>query len=402
MRFGINSGPVTAGVLIGERTGRVHLFGDTMNTAARMESTGERHRIHVSESTAELLRAAGKHRWLEARPDTVLIKGKGKLKTYWITRRSGSRGKGSGGKVHDSTGRTYSTSTASDTGSLAFESEVSCHSGHGIWNEDDDDSVEKVVSSFRDNKSSMDLQKNKTSRLVEWHVELLVGLLKLIVARRGNTTKKHVLQLRPKRKDASRLPVDISVTMTPRDGIKTLLNEVKEVIELPRFNAQDVKKVVDVDAIVITDEIVSQLRDYVTTIALKYQSNPFHNFEHASHVVMAIHKLLSRVVTPEQVDYSRSSVSKIASDLHDYTFGITSDPLTHFSVVLSALIHDVDHTGVSNGQLAEERPDLADLYRSQRYGNHRILEIATCNSCPLRSNIEISFVRPASFPLVLL
>jgi class 3 adenylate cyclase len=54
MRMGLHSGPVTAGVLRGERS-RFQLFGDTMNTCARMESTGLKSKIHISEETANLL-----------------------------------------------------------------------------------------------------------------------------------------------------------------------------------------------------------------------------------------------------------------------------------------------------------------------------------------------------------
>ena len=59
LRIGLHSGPVTAGVLRGERA-RFQLFGDTMNTAARMEQTGMNNRIQVSQSTADYLHAAGK------------------------------------------------------------------------------------------------------------------------------------------------------------------------------------------------------------------------------------------------------------------------------------------------------------------------------------------------------
>jgi class 3 adenylate cyclase len=71
MRMGIHSGPVTAGVLRGERS-RFQLFGDTMNTAARMEHTGLRDKIQVSQETADLLIAAGKSSWLSKREDGTL------------------------------------------------------------------------------------------------------------------------------------------------------------------------------------------------------------------------------------------------------------------------------------------------------------------------------------------
>jgi class 3 adenylate cyclase len=63
MRFGLHSGPVTAGVLRGER-GRFQLFGDTVNTAARIESSGKPGRIHLSQDCADFLVASGKSHWV--------------------------------------------------------------------------------------------------------------------------------------------------------------------------------------------------------------------------------------------------------------------------------------------------------------------------------------------------
>jgi class 3 adenylate cyclase len=83
MRFGLNSGQVTGGVLKGDRA-RFQLFGDTVNTAARMESTGVRGRIQLSQSTADALLVAGKERWIKPREETVTAKGKGIMQTYWL------------------------------------------------------------------------------------------------------------------------------------------------------------------------------------------------------------------------------------------------------------------------------------------------------------------------------
>jgi class 3 adenylate cyclase len=84
LRIGLHSGPVTAGILRGEKS-RFQLFGDTVNTASRMESTGQKGRIQVSTTTADKIRGSGKGRWLYQREDMVEAKGKGKMQTYWLT-----------------------------------------------------------------------------------------------------------------------------------------------------------------------------------------------------------------------------------------------------------------------------------------------------------------------------
>ena len=64
------------------------------------------------------------------------------------------------------------------------------------------------------------------------------------------------------------------------------------------------------------------------------------------------------------------------STLHDHTYGITSDPLTQFACVFSALIHDADHPGVPNSQLLEEENTLASRYKGKSVAEQNSVALA--------------------------
>ena len=95
-----------------------------------------------------------------------------------------------------------------------------------------------------------------------------------------------------------------------------------------------------------------------------YKDNPFHNFHHASHVAMSMMKLLSRIISAPHATHT--SEGEKAASHHHKTYGITSDAICQFAVILAALIHDVDHRGVANNILAKEQPDLGDKYKNKR------------------------------------
>jgi len=83
LRVGLHSGKITGGVLRGDKC-RYQLFGDTMNTASRMESNGIPGRVHVSKTTADELLTHGKGKWLTPREDRIVAKGKGEMETFFV------------------------------------------------------------------------------------------------------------------------------------------------------------------------------------------------------------------------------------------------------------------------------------------------------------------------------
>ncbi|XP_017284189.1 adenylate cyclase type 7 isoform X2 [Kryptolebias marmoratus] len=80
LRVGINYGPVIAGV-IGARKPQYDIWGNTVNVASRMESTGELGKIQVTEETCAVLNRLGYS--CECR-GLINVKGKGELKTFFV------------------------------------------------------------------------------------------------------------------------------------------------------------------------------------------------------------------------------------------------------------------------------------------------------------------------------
>jgi len=405
LRVGLHSGSVTAGVLRGQKL-RFQLFGDTVNTAARMESHSRDNMIQCSQATADLLTKAGKGNWVTPRDDRIEVKGKGPLQTYWCrpTRKLPPIGDHrSSLLLRTSSMRSFaSIESSSHNSSSALGQNSSQCSDLGRAKDWGNTSVDYFIPRRIPREEK---RRCRETQLVNWNIKILATSLEKVVARRqaleqiqgspsGGNRKPHSLpaprqcngtdekkchyQELPDKDDADRVDEDDKV------GEIAPFKEVTEIIELCCFDRKIANHHTSFSNYqsgtngLLSETVLNQLRSFVSRIAKMYKDVPFHNLEHASHVTMSASKLMNRIVTPEGVDYYQNDEDddedeeedealkeyelKLAENIHYSTFGISSDPLAQFAIIFSALVHDVEHTGLTNAQLVHKKAGIAIKY----------------------------------------
>jgi Adenylate and Guanylate cyclase catalytic domain len=215
---------------------RFQLFGDTMNVAARMEHTGAKNRIQVSQETADLLVKAGKGQWVRPRSEKVNAKGKGFMQTHWLDIQAA-------GSKRSSEGETNSENSTSNI----------------------DNNF--VAGGSKSNAEENDKLNDRKQRLVDWNVDILSKALKQVVARRQacNEQPDSFLHMETLEQGTLRL-------YQSKNGAVVPLDEIVECISLPNYNAKAaaVTHEKDASSIDLGPAVQKQLHDFIQGISAMY------------------------------------------------------------------------------------------------------------------------------------
>jgi hypothetical protein len=232
LRIGVHSGPAVAGVL---RTGnaRFQLFGDSVNIASRMESTGRAGQVQLSQDTAKELAKSGYEDWCWPRKDVVYAKGKGELQTYWLD-------------LFDKFDPLPSNALNGSSNIIKEKTET------------DEDTTECIALN------------DENERLINWVVERLSQLLKKIVSLVKLWLEE--CSLTPEQETWHTMEVFPLASTDLVFDVEEALPIVGEVQEVVKFMGVDEAEYTEVEEIVAVDpRVISQLKELVTEIAKNYK-----------------------------------------------------------------------------------------------------------------------------------
>lgn len=315
LRVGCHSGPVTAGVLRGDK-GRFQLFGDSVNTAARMESNGKPGRVQISSDMARQLALAGKHHWY-ATGDKITAKGKGEMQCYWL-------------KDHIEK-RTLSRKPSRAT---------------SIWMH-----LEDVIN----------LQEKK---LQEGCFEQMEVLIKKVVMSSKQETKpasrRESLDSSISSQESDRRPVDLEEPLEYIEPEGTILDELRARAtfddQLEPDDDVPLRTPAELKAFDLPTRVTVELQVFVKELCGNYQGNPFHCFLHASHMARSMVDLLDH--------------------LEESNLLVQEDPMLQFVILLASMVGDADNPGVSNHQLMQESAEMAEHFNHTGLYQQNALDVA--------------------------
>ena len=184
----------------------------TVDMATQMEIKGVKNEIHVTSETADLISKQGYGKWLVRREEEVVVKGKGKISTYFV-------------RIDKERSSPLSKAPAPTTSAM------------------DKVRIDEI---------------GKQHRLVDWTVEVLSGLLKKILARRQ-------AMLKGPEESQDSIPTSLS------SKGQMVLDEVQEVVSLPEFRASALFRQDDPDTIQLDPEVVHELSNLMTAFASMYR-----------------------------------------------------------------------------------------------------------------------------------
>jgi hypothetical protein len=201
-----------------------------MNVASRIESTGEKNKIHLSKETARLL----PQYMVTRREGVVILKGKGPQETFWLTLPSESSG-------------SYASSMSDESGNIS----------------DSRDHVdgERIEGMCLEGILGKTKITSEMENLIDWNVDVLKPLLSAIVTHRSASRTKSA----QKSEAFETEKVDLKVHM---------------VIPLPQFDENVAFNKMRQSRQNVSEGVESELHEFVTALATCYPRNPCRSFAH--------------------------------------------------------------------------------------------------------------------------
>ena len=187
--------------------------------------------------------------------------------------------------------------------------------------------------------------KDKLLRLVEYNTKVMERLLKRIVATRGSDDQWNQ---------------EFVEELCHNYSSETIAVEANKNITFPLGNTTGSGRR---NSTGLGPDVVGQLHTLVTKVASSYRDLPFHCFEHASHTILTVTKLLASMEA-SLTSYEMKEVLSPDDRINKKVCEMLTHPLAQFTLVFAALVHDVEYE-VPNIQLMKEGSDLAKKYSNK-------------------------------------